>query len=278
MSKEKLNMEEITSKKEVENKKENSKAGKSLIVFMVISGFVGFILGIVMSFVSKYYAFADIDLTDLFGGILTSALGESSVYIISAIAVFLTAYVSYSYKSAKKAYAAAENLDEYAFEEAYNKIDSKLNTQMSVATICFILAYMLFSIHFYYSIHMKVSTVTLMISIIAFILVIFVHTIYQQKCVDLFKVMNPEKKGSVYDMKFKDKWLESCDEAERLAIYQCGYKAFKVTNGWCLGLWLLFTLGGIIFHYSMMPVIIVSIIWLVLTISYFLEGKKLEKK
>lgn len=278
MNKEELNMEKIVDNKEMENKKENSKAGKLFMILMVISAFAGFILGMVIISVSKYYEFAEIDLTDLLGGILTDVLGESSVYIISAIAIFITIYACYSYKSAKKAFAAAKNLDEDAFEDAYNKINSKLDTQMSVATVCFILTYMLFSIHFYYSVHTRDSRVTLMISIIALVLVIAVHTIYQQKCVDLFKLMNPEKKGSVYDTKFKDKWLESCDEAEKLAIYQCGYKAYKVTSGWCLGLWLVFTLGGMIFHYSMMPVIIVSVIWLVLTISYFLEGKKLEKE
>ena len=34
-------------------------------------------------------------------------------------------------------------------------------------------------------------------------------TIIQQKCVDTAKLTNPEKKASVYDMRFQKKWMEA---------------------------------------------------------------------
>ena len=33
--------------------------------------------------------------------------------------------------------------------------------------------------------------------------------------VDLEKKLNPEKKGSVFEMQFQKTWLESCDEAQK---------------------------------------------------------------
>jgi len=42
--------------------------------------------------------------------------------------------------------------------------------------------------------------------------------------------MNPEKTASVYDMKFQKKWLETCDEAEKIIVGKCAFKAFNITN------------------------------------------------
>lgn len=54
--------------------------------------------------------------------------------------------------------------------------------------------------------------------LVVFLAVIALAVLLQQKTVDLTKEMNPEKRGSVYDMKFQERWWESCDEAERRQI------------------------------------------------------------
>ena len=41
--------------------------------------------------------------------------------------------------------------------------------------------------------------------------------------------MNPEKKGSIFDMHFSKKWADSCDEAEMIMACKAGYKSFKAT-------------------------------------------------
>ena len=56
--------------------------------------------------------------------------------------------------------------------------------------------------------------------IVEFFVGVGVATVLQQKIVDLEKQINPEKRGSVYDMKFQKKWMESCDEAEQRQIGQ----------------------------------------------------------
>ena len=49
----------------------------------------------------------------------------------------------------------------------------------------------------------------------------------QQMTVDFQKIMNPEKQGSVYDLRFQKKWEESCDELEKFTIYRSAYKAYS---------------------------------------------------
>lgn len=45
------------------------------------------------------------------------------------------------------------------------------------------------------------------IGVVAFMAILVEAVIFQQKCVDLAKIMNPEKKASVYDMRFqKNGW------------------------------------------------------------------------
>ena len=98
----------------------------------------------------------------------------------------------------------------------------------------------------------------------------------QQKQVDFEKILNPEKRGSIYDTKFVEKWEESCDERERLVIYKSSYKAFKVTNIACIVIWVILILINTVWNVGVMPVFIVTIIWTVLTCSYSIEAMKLE--
>ena len=99
----------------------------------------------------------------------------------------------------------------------------------------------------------------------------------QQLMVDLEKEMNPSKKGSVYDAKFRDKWEESCDELEKIIIYKSAYKAYKTTALTCVILWIVTATLSIAFKTGPLPSIAVSIIWLVQTVSYCREAMKLER-
>ena len=99
----------------------------------------------------------------------------------------------------------------------------------------------------------------------------------QQLMVDLEKEMNPSKRGSVYDAKFRDKWEESCDELEKVIIYKSAYKAYKTTALTCIVLWVVTATLSIAFKTGPLPSIAVTVIWLVQTVSYCREAMKLER-
>ena len=99
----------------------------------------------------------------------------------------------------------------------------------------------------------------------------------QQLMVDLEKEMNPSKRGSVYDAKFRDKWEESCDELEKMIIYKSAYKAYKTTALTCVILWIVTATLSIAFKTGPLPSIAVTVIWLVQTVSYCREAIKLER-
>lgn len=47
-------------------------------------------------------------------------------------------------------------------------------------------------------------------AVAAFLGIMAESILIQQKCVDTIKKMNPEKTASVYDVRFRKKWMDSC--------------------------------------------------------------------
>ena len=110
----------------------------------------------------------------------------------------------------------------------------------------------------------------------SFALAIAWGVILQQKVVDLEKLLNPEKRGSVYDIHFARKWEDSCDEAQKLAIYRAAYSAYKAANGACTALWCILTPSGLFLDTGLLPVLVVVILWLTLIVSYSVACVKME--
>lgn len=119
------------------------------------------------------------------------------------------------------------------------------------------------------------NTITLLV---VFLVVIALATLLQQKTVDLTKKMNPEKRGSVYDMKFQERWWESCDEAERRQIGQASNKAYVTVSRFCPYCWGVLLLGNMVFHYGILPSAVVLVIWAVLSVSYTREAIRLGRR
>ena len=89
--------------------------------------------------------------------------------------------------------------------------------------------------------------------------------------------MNPEKHGSVYDSKFQKKWLESCDESERRQIGEASRRAYMVTSRLCLGLWLALIILSMMLKISVLPTVVLLVVWGTMQVTYTLECIRLGK-
>ena len=87
--------------------------------------------------------------------------------------------------------------------------------------------------------------------------------IIQQKCVDAAKKTNPEKTASVYDMKFQKKWMDSCDETEKIMIGKCELKAYANTNTVCTVLSIVLAVCALVFGIGFLPSLVICLIWIV---------------
>ena len=98
--------------------------------------------------------------------------------------------------------------------------------------------------------------------------------ILQQKCVDTAKQTNPEKKASVYDMRFQKKWMEDCDEAEKIMIGKCAFKAYSATNAVCTVLAIVLAVCALVFDIGFLPSFTVCLIWAVNISMYCKEAMR----
>ena len=101
--------------------------------------------------------------------------------------------------------------------------------------------------------------------------------LFQQKCVDTTKQMNQEKKASVYDMRFQKKWTDDCDEAEKIIIGKCAYKAYSATNAVCTVLAIVLAICALLFDIGFLPSLTVCLVWAVNISAYCKEAMRYSK-
>ena len=256
-------------------KQENKKALKILVPITIAAGVFGGIIGVMASMHGAQ------GLAETFSKMLHQFL-----YIIGPWAVILSALIGilgglYMYKAAQKDYEKSLPIDEddEIDEEVFTKIDKKISQAILLNSMMMILSFMFYAIVVaYMERYIEESLVLLAVSFIAFIASMFGAGRIQQMLIDFTKVLYPQKNGSVYDIKFSEKWEESCDELEKLMIYKAAYKAYKTTNlACCIGL-VTTILLCFFFHYGPLPAMLVGIIWIIHVMTYGLEAMKLENK
>lgn len=255
-----MNKEEI--------KAQNKKAMPKFIVVLIVCFLLGIFLGVVSSLVpvdslswvtiledALYYFTRYISVILLVGG--------SVVFYLTTIP---------KYKEAK-VLLEAWNFEEESIGERIELLISK--------TIWKSISYMIFSFFLFcslsygaLSLNSSMEFIALCVGLLTFVFSLYIVVRLQQKCVDLIKRMNPEKDGSVYDLKFEQKWYASCDEAERFKIGQASYKAYMATNITCVILLVALVFLAPIFHLGIAGYLIVCILWFVNSFVYYRESLK----
>lgn len=263
-------------------RKEDRRNLPLFIVVLVAAGLIGGIMG--GSLMAGQNIFA----------LLLEMLSKMGIYFSICFGfLFILAGITMSiiiaslYGSAKKLWDDKENVD-----DNWEIIEGKLSKALVINSLNFIVTYILYACLVYnlgnnlkvlFDIFHsgKASPMLLFIPIfmlctIGMFVFIFLNMALQKKIIDLEKIMNPEKKGSIYDFKFKKKWYESCDEAERKQIGIASYKAFEIVNKTCIGMFVAITLIGMVVKITIVPILVVGILWFVQTISFGIESMRIS--
>ena len=158
-------------------------------------------------------------------------------------------------------------------EEMSDTIDEKLSIVLWVTSAAFILSYFLIAASYangFETFKTETSGALFLAGIIGFLTIMIEAVIFQQKCVDTTKKMNPEKTASVYDTKFQKKWMESCDG-------KCAFKAYAATNTVCSILSIVLAICALVFDIGFLPSLVVCLIWIVNQSVYCKEALKYSK-
>lgn len=253
-----------------EIKKANRKALPKFMLIMVISLLIGGLWG----FCSAKYG-----LNSLSDG-MKSAGAFFSAYIapwlMLAAAVILPVVCIPIYRSTKKLISSWDGEN----EEISDTIDQKLSIVIWVTSAALILSYFLIAASYaegFATFEKENSIIPFFVGIAGFFAIMIEAVILQQKCVDSAKKTNPEKTASVYDTKFHKKWMDSCDEAEKIMIGKCAFKAYAATNAVCTVLSIVLAICALILGIGFLPSLTVCLIWIVNQSVYCKEALKYSK-
>ena len=261
----------MNSNRVKEIKKEDKKAFKSFIIIMIISAIAGGILG----GMSIYFKDSlSENLPDFIMNILEAITPFASV-VLSLLVIITSSIV---YKKLTKELKIWNESDE---EDIIDKIEEKLSYILLLSSVNLIMGFFFFGVGFALPsdyLDLNGDIVKRILFFVGFVLCVLSSILIQKKFVNLEKEINPMLKGSVYDTKFSEKWIDSCDEAIKMGIYKSSYKAYRAVTNTCLILWLVCVLGYNVWDFGIMPLFIVTTIWLVQTVAYCLESIKNSKK
>ena len=251
-----------------EIKEANRKAMPRFLLLVLVGAIVG---GIVGFYSAKY------DVDRLAGSMKSAGAffgNYVSSWILLAIAVITPIVVIPVYQKTKRLLLAWDGEDESVCDIA----EKKLNTVLLINGIALISAFFLISATYSGGFAMIEKHLNMyVLAIVAFLVILAEGIITQQKVVDIIKIMYPEKTASVYDLKFQKKWVDSCDEAEKIMIGRCAFEAFKVTNSVCGALSVILAISALMFDIGFLPSFVVCLIWLVNQCAYCRAAAKCSK-
>lgn len=262
---------ELTHKQQ-ENKKEDKKALKVFIWLIPLGFALGILVGIGSSYIREVWNVEWMKGIEKAGSIIGVHGGYVVITILMVAAVLL-------YRKSRKEYAGWDGED----EEVYNRIETRLSYVSWFAHLIVIFSYFFMATGAYVNLGdkgrmhalMDTSFSGWMFSVLlvlgTMIYGVVASLLLQQKTINLEKEMNPEKCGSIYDMHFNKKWMESCDEAEKFITYKSSYMAMRAGNYTCIGLWLVCLVGMLMFDMGILPLCMVLVVWLVQTTTYSLR-------
>lgn len=225
------------------------------------------------------FALQDTDLNTLAGGMKsTGAFFGTYIapWLMLATAVIVPMICVPIYKSAKRLLSSWDGEN----EETSDTIDNKLSIVIWITSAALILSYFLIAASYsggFSTFENQNSMVSFVVGIVGFFAILIEAVIIQQKCVDAAKKTNPEKTASVYDTKFQKKWMDSCDEAEKIMIGKCAFKAYSATNTVCSALAIVLAVCALVFEIGFLPSLVVCIIWIVNQSVYCKEALRYSK-
>lgn len=244
-------------------KQENRKALPGFFLVILVSGVFGGLVGFAGSLA------VDLGAGARAAAVMDGALRTLAVWGIPVSSAVLLGGGWWLYASAKRRWRGWDGEN----EDVISRAEEMLSWALLLSALAVLVDFGCVSVGAVYTKGMEglISMAEMVVSCVVLV-------ILQQKIVDLVRRINPEKRGSVYDVHFQKKWIGSCDEAEQRQMGQAAHKAFVAATYACLGLWLALFLLDRVFSTGLLPMVLVLVILGVMQVTYTLECIRLSRK
>ncbi len=239
----------------------NRRALPKFLLMMVCCGVAGGVIGFCLAFFGAEQLAGAVRLAG-------AAFGACAApWLLLACAVLNPIIAAAFYLPAKKLLAGWDGENEDDLSAA---IDRKTSLAMWSSNLFLIAGLALLSVSFSGMAvnHARHSAFGFVLALVSYFAVLIGGIMTQRRAVDMARRISPEKQGSIYEMKFRKKWLDSCDEAEKIRIGQCAYKAYTAVNYTCVGLWAVLSISGMFLDTGFLAPLAVCVIWAVMQSAY----------
>lgn len=264
----------MKKKEKTDNKKSNTRIMITFVVLMVLAFFGGDLVG------RLAYRLESTQKLDDIIGYLNDKAAMMFMWALIVLNAIVISIGIFRIRMSKKKISRLDTENEDAYE-IYDAVEEKLNLPLLLSSVMVILNLFLFIGMFQTTdlSRMKEPEIAYVfwISFGVFILGSALSFYIQKKLVDLVKQMNPEKRGNVFDIHFRKEWMDSCDEAQQYIAYKAAYNTVNVAQIICEVLLVLMMFAQKVFHTGILPSLVITAIWLTITITYQINGNRLEK-
>ncbi len=252
-------MGRVDKKEERKGDSDKRALGKLLLITGVcgVLGFIGGLTGVGTS-----------DRIKGFGDGVVLALGAVAPYSNLVLTTIIWIVCVYLMREGHDLYRTWNSED----EDVIDAVEKMLSRALGLTNVNLILGMFFFGMGIYRLDVANGSGLFGMISgisvFLGFLYMFVVNTVLQRKIINFTKEINPEKRGSIYDTKFQKIWMDSCDEREKIQIYQAGFAAMQTTIYTCVALWVFCMFGMMLWDFGILPMTMVLSVWLITTIRY----------
>lgn len=259
----------VETKIKQENRRADKKALRILILLTLAGAVLGFVAGVASALLQDAYA----------------SVAQTCMSVMTIVApygnfVFTTIVLMIGIRWLRKSRKLYETWDGED-EDVINEVEYMLSKAIALTSVNVIVGFFFFGLGTYVlnseSISKANAIIMLVIAVLGLAYETVSMTVFQKNLINFAKEINPEKRGSVYDMNFKKKWIESCDESEKLQTYKAGYHAMQTGSYTCIALWVVCMIGMTSWNFGIMPMVMVLLVWLSMVIRSNVEAIRISK-
>ena len=234
-------------------KQENKKALPGFLMLLLVSGVFGGLMGFGGSLA------ANLGVGERAAAAMDGVLRALAVWGIPVCSVVLLGGGWWLYAAAKRRWRGWDGED----EDVISRVEEQLSWALLLSGLTVLVDFGCMSVGAVYTQGMEG-----LICVAELVVSCTVLVVLQQKIVDLERRINPEKRGSVYDVHFQKK----------RQMGQAAHKAFVAATYVCFGLWLALFFLDRVFDTGLLPMVLVLVILGVMQVTYTLECIRLSRK
>lgn len=235
-----------------EDKQSKGKFVRLMIVAGLIGGLVGGLIGGLMG---AFGTPTGEDFILTFGSFQRD-IADICCYIFIGVTIALSIILFIFLHQVRKAY---KNWDKQDEKEAL-RLEDMLSFRSIVTVLGNILTFLLYGTATYCMLSNDREGILIWLLIIFLLWNVLFMIYIQKEILNLIKRIRTEKKGSVYDCNMKDKWLDSCDEAEKMVIFEASYETYTKMSKYIKYIMAIIVMAGAFIEIGLFPLLTVVII------------------